>query len=417
MGKFGLVLSGGVAKGAYEVGVIKAMAERGLIPDVIVGISAGALNGAMMSGMIAGDEFSPANVHERLEETWVERVTLGHFYHAYDGDDFHQDLDKKSLNNLFLRFGIDPINKVYLPTKLDPNALKTLEHILRGNFISMFSHAYFRQMANDFVFPHQVKRGIKFSAVLSNLMGETRLNEEDERIQQGWTRYEDFHWYPNMSKSDGFIQFSRLIDVIMASSSFPMAFSPMRLSIPGSSKPGLFIDGGMADNAPIGKVIAMDPEVDTILVVMATTIVPPLDEEPQNVFQVFNRMSEMLAGKFIINNYHQVMKVNRRIHALSQVLQKDEDGQYMDSEFNELMAVAAGFKNLADFKRRRVVRIVPLFPSTPLKGDLFAGFLDKKLRREYVDLGYANAHELIEKRLLAGDNGNMGDSAFPSLAT
>jgi hypothetical protein len=272
-------------------------------------------------------------------------------------------------------------------------------------------------MANDFVFPHQVKRGIKFSAVLSNLMGETRLNEEDERIHQGWTRYEDFHWYPNMSKSDGFIQFSRLIDVIMASSSFPMAFSPMRLSIPGTSKPGLFIDGGMADNAPIGKVIGLDPDVDTILVVMATTIVPPLEEEPQNVFQVFNRMSEMLAGKFIINNYHQVMKVNRRIHALSQVLQKDEDGQYMDSEFNELMAVAAGFKNLADFKRRRVVRIVPLFPSTPLKGDLFAGFLDKKLRREYVDLGYANAHELIEKRLLAGDNGNMGDSAFPSMAT
>ncbi|MNS38023.1 Patatin-like phospholipase [compost metagenome] len=416
MGKFGLVLSGGVAKGAYEVGVIKALAETGMVPDVCVGISAGALNGAMMSGMIAGGEFTPPVVKERLEETWVERVTLSHFYHAYDGDDFHQDLDKKSLNNLFLRFGIDPVNKVYLPTKLDPNALKTLENILRGNFISMFSHAYFRQLANDFNFPHTVKRGIKFSAVLSNLMGETSLDETDERIKQGWTRYEDFHWYPNMSKSDGFIQYSRLIDVIMASSSFPMAFSPMRLSIPGSSKPGLFIDGGMADNAPIGKVIGLDPDVDTILVVMATTIVPPLEEEPQNVFQVFNRMSEMLAGKFIINNYHKVMKVNRRIQALGQVLQKDEDGQYLDSEFNELMSVAAGFTNLADFRRRRVVRIVPLFPSTPLKGDLFAGFLDKKLRREYVDMGYANAMETIQKRLLAPDGPGTPDPAFPSFA-
>lgn len=416
MGKLGLVLSGGVAKGAYEVGVIKALAEKGLVPDVIVGISAGALNGAMMAGMIAGGEFTPAMVKHRLEETWVERVTLSNFYHAFDGDDFHQDLDKKSINNLFLRFGIDPVNKVYLPTKLDPQALKTLEHILRGNFISLFSHAYFRQMANEFNFPHTVTRGIKFSAVLSNLMGETSLNEEDERIQQAWTRYEDFHWYPNMSKSDGFIQYSRLIDVIMASSSFPMAFSPMRLSIPGSSKPGLFIDGGMADNAPIGKAIGMDPEVDTVLVVMATTIVPPLEEEPQNIFQVFNRMSEMLAGKFIINNYHKVMKVNRRIQALGQVLQKDADGQYLDSEFNEQMSVAAGFRDLADFRRRRVVRIVPLFPSTPLKGDLFAGFLEKKLRQEYVDMGYTNALDLIAKRLLAPDGPYVEDPSLPSMA-
>lgn len=403
MGKIGLVLSGGVAKGAYEVGVIRYLAERGIEPEVIVGISAGALNGAMMAGMVTSGEFTPENVEARMAETWIERVSLNHFYHSFDGDDSHQDLDRKSLNNLFLRFGIDPFKKVYMPTKFDPNALKTLENILRGNFISVFSHAYFRQLAHDFHFANEIQRKIKFSAVICNLMGETTLNENDERIHDQWIHYEDFHWYPSMSRSENFIQFNRLLDTIMASSSFPLAFSPMRLTLPGSEKPGLFIDGGMADNAPIGKAIKMDPEIETVIVVMATTIVPPPEAEFENIFQVFNRMAEMLAGKFIINNYHKVMKVNRRIQALAQVLERDEDGAYLDSEFNENMAVAAGFLGLDDFRNRRVVRIIPIFPSTPLKGDLFAGFLDKSLLREYIDLGYQDASEIISRRLFAED--------------
>lgn len=47
--KLGLVLSGGGAKGAYEVGVIKAMATLGLEPAVVSGASIGALNGAVVA--------------------------------------------------------------------------------------------------------------------------------------------------------------------------------------------------------------------------------------------------------------------------------------------------------------------------------------------------------------------------------
>lgn len=45
----GLVLSGGGAKGAYQVGVIKAMAELGIEVSAIAGASIGALNGAVLS--------------------------------------------------------------------------------------------------------------------------------------------------------------------------------------------------------------------------------------------------------------------------------------------------------------------------------------------------------------------------------
>ena len=45
--KRALVLAGGGAKGSYQVGVWKALAELGWKPDIITGTSVGCLNGAL----------------------------------------------------------------------------------------------------------------------------------------------------------------------------------------------------------------------------------------------------------------------------------------------------------------------------------------------------------------------------------
>ncbi|GBG22811.1 patatin [Nostoc commune NIES-4072] len=47
--KFGLVLAGGGAKGAYEAGVLKYMDEINLVPSIIAGTSIGAINGAVLA--------------------------------------------------------------------------------------------------------------------------------------------------------------------------------------------------------------------------------------------------------------------------------------------------------------------------------------------------------------------------------
>lgn len=411
MGKLALVLSGGVAKGAYELGVIRTLAERGIVPDVIVGISAGAMSGAMMSGLIIGNEFTPEQVDAFMIRTWVDKVNLHAMYHNVDGEDGPDDLEHKSLNNLFMRFGIDPFQRVFFPTRIDSRAIKTLETILRGNFVSVFSHALFRKLAQEWHFPTEVQRSVKFSAAICNLLGQTSLNLKDETIERAWAHFEDFQWYPGMPRTKNFVQFSRMIDVVMASSSFPLAFSPMRLTLPGASAPGLFIDGGMTDNAPIGKAIKLDPEVDTILVVMATTIVPPPESEPDDIMKVFNRMSEMLAGKFIINNYHQVIKTNRQIVALERLLERGPDGAIRDSVYNQDLAVAAGFVDLDDFRSRRVVRLIPLIPSEPLRGDLFAGFKDRALLQSYIDLGQKDARSVLASRLGSQPAATEGETA------
>lgn len=60
-----LVLGGGGHHGAYEVGMMRALLEHGIRPDLVVGTSVGALNGAA----IASDP--SLDMVDRLREAWL----------------------------------------------------------------------------------------------------------------------------------------------------------------------------------------------------------------------------------------------------------------------------------------------------------------------------------------------------------
>ena len=49
-GQIALVLQGGGALGAYQVGVYEALHEAGIEPDWVIGTSIGAINGAIIAG-------------------------------------------------------------------------------------------------------------------------------------------------------------------------------------------------------------------------------------------------------------------------------------------------------------------------------------------------------------------------------
>jgi NTE family protein len=64
--EIGLVLPGGGARGAYEVGVIDVLARAGIVPDLLVGTSVGAINAAFWA-------FNPtADAGRRLLDVWLE---------------------------------------------------------------------------------------------------------------------------------------------------------------------------------------------------------------------------------------------------------------------------------------------------------------------------------------------------------
>lgn len=62
-GSTAFVLGGGGVHGAAEVGMLRALADRGIVPDLVVGASVGALNGALLAA-------DPDTAVERLTHLW-----------------------------------------------------------------------------------------------------------------------------------------------------------------------------------------------------------------------------------------------------------------------------------------------------------------------------------------------------------
>ncbi|MBK9511186.1 MAG: patatin-like phospholipase family protein [Cytophagaceae bacterium] len=75
-----LVLGGGSLKGAWQVGAIQAVLETGFQPEMIYGISAGALNASFMVNE-AGHQFAKNKtvdwdlVNKKLLRFWLENIT------------------------------------------------------------------------------------------------------------------------------------------------------------------------------------------------------------------------------------------------------------------------------------------------------------------------------------------------------
>lgn len=63
MAKTAVVLAGGGSRGAYQIGVWKALREMGIEYQLVTGTSVGALNGALM---VQGDYEKALSVWENL---------------------------------------------------------------------------------------------------------------------------------------------------------------------------------------------------------------------------------------------------------------------------------------------------------------------------------------------------------------
>ena len=120
MGKLGLVLAGGGAKGSYQVGAYKALLELGLRPDIITGASVGSLNGAMFTmGKLdeAAELWTSMDVHNVLETPKsTDRQELRDFFKdvvdsgGLDveplGDTIDKYLDEELLRHSPIQFGL-----------------------------------------------------------------------------------------------------------------------------------------------------------------------------------------------------------------------------------------------------------------------------------------------------------------------
>ncbi len=73
--KIALALGGGAARGFAHIGVIKMLESQGIVPDIVVGTSAGAVVGSLYAG--GYDAFAMQKIAQQLDEKIFADWTLG----------------------------------------------------------------------------------------------------------------------------------------------------------------------------------------------------------------------------------------------------------------------------------------------------------------------------------------------------
>jgi NTE family protein len=217
--RLGLVLSGGGANGAFGAGVVAAMEEAGLVPSVLSGTSAGALNAAALAhGMDA----------DALADVWREVRAGDVFRLRWDLWRAVRPRGWLSGGNLAER-ALDGIGWSHL---LETAPLRaTLERVLGGDRIEVPDEKVLAVSAVE----KATGRLVRFTSSLPPPHRRTpRYRETDLTVEH-----------------------------LLASAAIPIAFPPAELD--GQR----WWDGGIVANTPLAPAMAYEP--DAIIVVTTAT--------------------------------------------------------------------------------------------------------------------------------------------------
>lgn len=398
MGRCALVLTGGVAKGAFHSGVLKSFAEANVTPSVIVGSSAGSLNGAMAAKLIAENNFTPAAIDQHLTHLWIEEGTIQNLW----GDGTIQDLSlrsilgEKRLSVFMLRRLVDFFKK-QSPSKL--------RDIFSFKFTSVLSDQFLSELIDElYTPPKKIINSVHFSAAVSDLSGEVQTYNNQTIIDHGG--YHTFHFKEGMVPSEIGKVFNKLKLVIRASSCFPGMFPPVKIKV--NKQERTFVDGGLTKNAPFGRAIKLDNEVQDIFLISSVPITRPVFEEVDNMFNMIGQVYRLILNRDLSNDYRKIMQINERIQRVNDLLKRDRKGQLKrSSSYNLAVLSAAGFKSWEHFLGMRKVNITIIEPDELLEGDPFAGFYSKdrkRLMNDYVNEGYTTGRKVITQFLKSNPN-------------
>lgn len=209
--KFALVLSGGGAKGLAQIGVLKALEEAGLRPDLIVGTSMGALIGTLYAA-----DYSPESI-----DSLVKTVQWNEIY--------SNNINRK---------------KLFVSQKSEHR-----NHLLELRFdhsfkLSLLSQSYGQQFY-DLLIPKLAHAQLRANGNFDSLSIPVRIIAT------------------NLLTGEKVV-FSKgnLVAAIRASCSIPLLFSPVEIDNM------LLVDGGLSSNIPIQS--AINENADFIVAIDVT---------------------------------------------------------------------------------------------------------------------------------------------------
>jgi len=271
-GQVVLVLQGGGALGAYQVGVYHALHEAGVEPDWIVGTSIGAIN----AGIIAGNE--PQNRLARLDAFWkrMERPGAWPFMPAWTGLSDTWSYWSTLANGIpgFFAPHLPAFYGAYLPLGMD-----------RAGF---YSTAPLRETLAELV---------DFSIINRR---SPRLTVGAANVRTSMMRYFD----------------SRQSDItaehIMASGALPPAFPA--ICIGGE----YYWDGGILSNTPTEVIFDDDPRRNSLI--FAVHLWNPEGQVPQSIWEILHRQKDIQYSSRIASHITRQQQTHKLRHVISQLV-------------------------------------------------------------------------------------------------
>ena len=256
--KVGLVLSGGGAKGAAHIGVLKYIEEVGLPIDYIAGTSMGSIIGGMYALGYSADEILDIISHvdwDRLMSDEVDRKEISYKRKQESSNQlltipFHMTTDKEELQLRSFKNSL-------------PTGIVSGDNLL--NLFNSLSIGYADPMTYD-------ELPIPFICIATNMM-----NGEAEVMNKGV-----------FSKS------------LRASMAIPILFNPVMIDNT------LYVDGGLVSNFPAEQCRAMGADY-----VIGVSMSPGLESDPNNLSSIFSQVKqikEIITDKEF-DNYHKMCDI------------------------------------------------------------------------------------------------------------
>jgi NTE family protein len=220
-GRIALVLQGGGALGAYQVGVYQALHEAGLEPDWVSGVSIGAVNAAIIAGN------PPERRLERLRTFWERITDRTVWLHTPDGDFFRRARNMTS-------------------------SLMTATLGQPGFFAPHGTSPWFSLAGAQSATSYYDNAPLR--ETLLELVDFSLINRKTCRFSVGAVNVltGNFIFFDNATSQIG-------PEHIMASGALPPAFAPVKI---GSD---YFWDGGIVSNTPLQHLLAQDDNTNCLV--------------------------------------------------------------------------------------------------------------------------------------------------------
>jgi NTE family protein len=283
-----LVLQGGGALGAYQVGVYQALHEAGVEPDWIIGTSIGAIN----AGLIAGNE--PRERLTRLIQFWkrMERRHPWTDWPAWTG------LPNQLSYWATIAGGIPGFFVPHLP------AFCGAQIRLGADRAGFYSTAPLRE-------------------TLQGLIDFQRLNQDGPRLTVGAAnvRTSMMRYFDSRDMPIG-------VEHIMASGALPPAFPAVHIE--GEH----YWDGGILSNTPTEVIFDDNPRRSSLI--FAVHLWNPTGPTPTNIWEVLNRHKDVQYSSRIATHIGRLQQAHRLRHVINQLTHYISDDLRTSNTVQEL---------------------------------------------------------------------------------